>query len=136
MKRSKELHEKRKETKMATEIKANAIYKILNQNCWAVPSNSSDTLYRVCFDEASSNWTCTCKHGEIQASRGQSAKCCHVAAVQISVKANLQQEQEAYASRLHNGVTLESYNKAIEAQNCSSDAKRTAENNYCLSMDI
>ncbi len=74
---------------MATEIKANAIYKILSQNCWMVPSDSSNEMYKVCFDESTSNWTCTCKHGEFQASRGQAARCKHVAAVQISIKANL-----------------------------------------------
>ncbi len=72
-----------------TEIKAAAIYKILNQNCYAVPSDSSNDMYKVCFDESASNWTCTCKHGEFQASRGQAARCKHVAAVQISIKANL-----------------------------------------------
>ncbi len=74
---------------MATEIKANAIYKIIGQNCYAVPSNSSDAMYKVCFDESAANWTCTCRHGEVQSERGQAARCCHVAAVQVSIKANL-----------------------------------------------
>lgn len=73
---------------MASELKANAIYKIIGMNCYAVPSNSSDKMYKVCFDESATNWTCSCKHGEIQASRGLAAKCCHVSAVQISIVAN------------------------------------------------
>jgi hypothetical protein len=80
--------------KQATEIKSNAIYKILGQNCWMVPSDTSSTMYKVCFDEASSNWTCACRHGEVQAQRGQAAHCKHVAAVQVSIKANLKQEQD------------------------------------------
>jgi hypothetical protein len=89
-------------TSTKTEIKSTAIYKILDMNCYAVPSNSSDTMYKVCFDDASANWTCTCKHGEIQASRGQGAKCCHVDAVQISVVANLQQSKDQDRSNFNN----------------------------------
>ncbi len=76
---------------MATEIKANAIYRVISQNCWMVPSDSSSAMYKVCFDESASNWTCTCKHGQFQASRGQAARCKHVGAVQTSIKANLKQ---------------------------------------------
>lgn len=77
-----------------SQIKANAIYKITSKTdgktCWMVPSDSSSELYKVCFNEASQQWECGCKHGAVQASRGQDAHCCHVAAVQTSVKANLQ----------------------------------------------
>ena len=71
---------------MATEITSSAIYKIIGGDCWAVPSDSGNGIYKVCFENTS--WTCTCKHGEIQAHRGQDARCKHVAAVQTSIKAN------------------------------------------------
>jgi hypothetical protein len=75
--------------KTANEITANAIYKILGQNCWAVPSDSTDAMYKVCFSESASNWECTCRHGEVMSQYGHAAHCKHVAAVQVSIKANL-----------------------------------------------
>jgi hypothetical protein len=75
--------------KTANEITATAIYKILGQNCWAVPSDSSNAMYKVCFSESASNWECTCRHGEVMSQHGHAAHCKHVAAVQVSIKANL-----------------------------------------------
>src|SRR6266487_4146722 len=74
--------------KTTKEITSTAIYKIIGQNCWAVPSDRSGDLYKVCFDEPSSNWTCGCDHGGYQAQKGQAAHCKHVAAVQTSILAN------------------------------------------------
>lgn len=90
--------------KTATEITANAIYKVTTkatgQTCYAVPSDSTPGAYYItCFDEKSTNWTCTCKAGEIAAHRGQSANCKHARAAQTSIIANkerIEAERQAY----------------------------------------
>ena len=92
--------------KTANEITANAIYKILGQNCWAVPSDSSTSMYKVCFSESASNWECTCRHGEVQASRCQAAHCKHVAAVQISIKANMPAKEGADAETFEHDLFI------------------------------
>jgi len=76
---------------MATEIKATAIYRVISQNCWMVPSDSSSDMYKVCFNSNLNIWECECRHGEEMAKYARNAHCKHVAAVQISIKANLKQ---------------------------------------------
>ncbi len=71
------------------EITANAIYKVLNHDCWMVPSDSSSDMYKVCYNTHLNIWECECRHGEEQAKNAQPARCKHVAAVQVSIKANL-----------------------------------------------
>jgi len=94
--------------KTANEITANAIYKILGQNCYAVPSDSCSAMYKVCFDNDAANWTCTCKHGYYQAERGLAAHCKHVAAVQVSIKANkpLETSQKGHLNGSTQGFSL------------------------------
>jgi len=76
---------------MATGIKANAIYRVISQNCWMVPSDSSNDMYKVCFNSNLNIWECECRHGQEMAKVARNAHCKHVQAVQISIKANLKQ---------------------------------------------
>jgi hypothetical protein len=79
-----------KMNKQATkpEITATAIYKILGHDCWMVPSDSADTMYKVCYNNELNIWECECRHGQEQAKNAQPARCKHVRAVQVSIVAN------------------------------------------------
>jgi len=71
------------------EITATAIYKIIGHDCWMVPSDSSSDMHKVCYNNDLNIWECECRHGEEMAKYARNAHCKHVAAVQISIKANL-----------------------------------------------
>lgn len=77
----------------------NEIYKVTSKSdgteCYAVPSDSNPGLfYKSCWNANTAAWTCTCKHGEIQAARGQAAHCKHVKAAQVAIVANKNRERE------------------------------------------
>ena len=85
--------------KTQSEITATAIYTVTTKatgaECYAVPSDSNPgTYYVTCWNAAASNWTCTCKHGEVMAQAGKSAHCKHTRAAQTAILANKNAERE------------------------------------------
>ena len=88
------------QTATKPEITATAIYRVTSKEdgreCYMVPSDSQPGLfYQTCWNRETNCWDCTCKHGEVQAARGQTARCKHVAAahVVITARANALREQ-------------------------------------------
>ena len=108
--------------KNVTDITATAIYKVTiretGKECYAVPSDSQPGVYYItCWNESECRWTCTCEAGK----HGKTCK--HVRAAQTSILANKAQS-EAYASRLHNGVSYQRYSDAVESQNSPESLSR------------
>jgi hypothetical protein len=93
-----------KAKKQPAEISATAIYrltsKIDGKECYAVPSDTtSGSYYRVCWSAEDMCWTCSCKHGEFCAHRGENAQCKHARAVQTSIIANKEAREAKEAER-------------------------------------
>ncbi|HYT33856.1 MAG TPA: SWIM zinc finger family protein [Ktedonobacteraceae bacterium] len=87
--------------KQATEIKATAIFRVIGQPCWGVPSDDARRAhpYKVCWNEETGLWECECRDGQFAAGRGQSANCKHVRAVMTSVLANKAQAEKPAVAR-------------------------------------
>jgi hypothetical protein len=106
-----------------TTIKANNIV------VWHIESSSGHTYATTIFEGK----VTSCKREDGTSCPGfhHSGTCHHG---KLALAREDERMQEAYASRLHNGVTLEIYNKAIESQNSTSDADRNAFNNVSLAL--
>lgn len=88
------------------EITASAIYRVTaksdGRECYMVPSDSQPGLfYQTCWNAETNNWDCTCRHGQVQATRGQSAYCKHTRAAQVAINARANQlREQAEAARI------------------------------------
>jgi hypothetical protein len=122
-----------------TEITATAIYKVVTKStgkeCWAVPSDSTSGIYyMVCWSEEDMCWTCTCKHGEFCAHRGESAHCKHARAVQTSIMANKEAREAKEAERAQAMAELAD-EMAAEDLYEEQKAERMSWESYCNVFD-